>query len=131
MKVLLLKYEWPPLGGGGGRVASDLAKQLSTKDKCFFDVATSRFGDLPYLEKMDNNIRIFRVWSGRKDKAIGRTWEMLFYLWFGFWQSRKLIKKNNYSLIHCHLLIPTGILALIIKRLYRLPLGTREVLNSY
>ena len=121
MKILLLNYEWPPLGGGGGRVASDLAKQLSTKDKCFFDVVTSRFSDLSYFEKLSNNIKVFRVWSGRKDRAIGKTWEMAFYLWFGFWQSRKLIKQNNYNLAHCHFLIPTGILALIIKRLYKLP----------
>jgi glycosyltransferase involved in cell wall biosynthesis len=116
--VLYLNYEFPPLGGGAAPVSYAIAKGY-VDSGYKVDVVTMAFGDLPKYEKKDG-INIYRVNSLRRKKAVSGFWEHLLYLGSAWIQLQKLLRKNTYSFCHCHFLVPTGILALFVKKIYRI-----------
>lgn len=119
-KILLLNYEFPPLGGGAAPVSFELAKNLAETGKYEIDVVTMGFRGLPEKEKISENFRIFRVKCWRSKKEMCHPWEQLSYLF----AARKFLNKNQkkYDIIHAHFLIPTGILAVHFSQKWKIPL---------
>ena len=64
MRILLLNYEFPPMGGGAGRATYNIAKEFS-KDGDDVHVLTSKYKDEKSIEILDG-IKIHRVKSMRK-----------------------------------------------------------------
>jgi len=120
-RILVLNYEFPPLGGGASPVSYELAKRLSETGDFDIDVVTMGYKGLPQYEEVNRNFRIHRVRSWRSKKEICHPWEMIPYLVFGYFKCKELIKKNKYDICHCHFIIPTGILALKLKKKFGLP----------
>jgi glycosyltransferase involved in cell wall biosynthesis len=123
--VLVLNYEFPPLGGGASPVSYEIAKGYVASGFSV-DVVTMAFGDLPRYEKRDG-LTIYRVASGRRKKSVSTFWEQLAYLFSAFFTVRRLLSKKQYAFCHCHFLVPTGILALVIHRLY----GLKFIVTSH
>lgn len=123
--VLVLNYEFPPLGGGASPVSYEIAKGYAAAGYSV-DVVTMAFGDLAKFENRDG-LTIYRVASGRRKKSISTFWEQLAYLFSAFFIVRRLISRKQYSFSHCHFLVPTGILALVIYRLY----GLKYIVTSH
>jgi glycosyltransferase involved in cell wall biosynthesis len=65
MRILVLIHEYPPVGGGGGRVAQDLCQGFVQHghEVC---VLTAQCGDLPAQEDQDG-IQIMRINSWRRE----------------------------------------------------------------
>ena len=59
MKILMLNYEFPPLGGGASPVSYNLAKEL-VKQGHSIDVVTMGFKGLKRFEVVDG-INVYRV----------------------------------------------------------------------
>ena len=75
MKILMLNYEFPPLGGGASPVSYEIAKgyaKLGHK----VDVVTMGYKNLPKFE-IKEGINIFRVKCWRSKKEICHPWEQL------------------------------------------------------
>jgi len=120
-RILLLNYEFPPLGGGASPVSYDIAKGLSETGEFNIDVVTMGYKLLPAYEKLNDSFRIYRVKSLRSRKEICHPWEQLTYLLFGYFKCRSLLKRNYYDICHTHFIIPTGILSYILKKQFNLP----------
>lgn len=120
-RILLLNYEFPPLGGGASPVSFELAKKMSETGLYDIEVVTMGYKDLPSYEVINDYFRIHRVRCWRSKKEICHPWEQLTYLISAWKKCRDLISKNSYDLCHCHFIIPTGILALNLKRVFGLP----------
>jgi len=118
MKILVLNYEYPPLGGGASPVSQEIAHQY-VKHGHRVDVVTMGYGDLPQQEN-DQGVNVYRVKCWRSKKEICHPWEQLSYLRAAWPVCRKLVQENNYDFCHCHFIIPTGILARQIKKKYGL-----------
>lgn len=119
MKILILNYEYPPLGGGGGRVARDLAGEW-VKMGHSVDVVTSHFKNLKKFERL-NGVNIYRVpIFGRKDLWSATFLSMFAYLFSGFWRGFWLCRKNKYDLLNTHFAIPTGPLGLILSKIFHI-----------
>jgi len=114
-KLLVLNYEFPPLGGGASPVSFELAEELS-KNGFDIDVVTMGFRGLSEYEEINKNLRVHRVKCLRSKKEVCHPWEQSTYLASGYKKCRELIKKNEYKLCHCHFIIPTGLLALRLKK---------------
>jgi glycosyltransferase involved in cell wall biosynthesis len=56
----------------------------------------------------------------RSKKEICYPREQLTYLFSAYFRARKLIKKHKYDICHCHFIIPTGVLAWMLKRKFGL-----------
>ncbi|MEA3232886.1 MAG: glycosyltransferase family 4 protein [Thermodesulfobacteriota bacterium] len=118
-KLLILNYEYPPLGGGGGRVSHSLAKGFKQKGY-EVDVITSKFKGLPNFETVDG-IQIHRVaiW-GRIKKQTATFLSMFFFLFFAFLCGVSLCSKNKYDFINTHFVVPTGPLGFLLSKLFHL-----------
>jgi glycosyltransferase involved in cell wall biosynthesis len=120
-RILVLNYEFPPLGGGASPVSYELAEKLSETGDFDIDVVTMGFKGLPKYEEVNKNFRIHRVRCLRSKKSVCHPWEQLTYLVTGYFKAKELIKKNKYDICHCHFIIPTGMLALRLKNEFGLP----------
>ncbi|HMO82812.1 MAG TPA: glycosyltransferase family 4 protein [Candidatus Paceibacterota bacterium] len=121
IKILVLNYEWPPLGGGASPMSYELTKRLAEMGAYDIDVVTMHFKELPKYEEILPNLRVHRVFSLRRKKEMCHPWEQLAYLISAYFKVRSLIKGNNYHFCHTHFIIPTGVLALVLKKQFGLP----------
>ncbi len=113
--ILILNYEFPPIWWWWGVSSYDLA-QCYNKNWYNVDVITMWFKNVPKYEEYWVNI--YRVNCIRKNKTVCYPFEQLTYLISWFFKARKLIKQKHYDLCHCHFLLPTWILSLLLKKLY-------------
>lgn len=119
MKLLLLNYEFPPLGGGASHAAYHLARELVRRGHSV-DVLTGRFGDQPAEEQIDG-VRVFRVPSWRKGVHDCGLRGALSFVGFGLFALRRLLRRERYDLLHYFFGLPTGLLALYSFGVRRLP----------
>jgi len=118
-KLLILNYEFPPLGGGGGRVSFSLAKGFKQKGYDV-DVITSRYDELPRFEIVDGiNIHRVSIW-GRKKKQTATFLSMFFFLFTASLCGIKLCTKNRYRFISTHFVLPTGPLGFFLSKFFHL-----------
>jgi len=112
--VLILNYEFPPIGGWAAPVSYDISKWY-VNAWYNVDVITMKFKDFPEYENKDW-INIYRVKCIRHKKEICYPYEQLTYLISWYFKAKKLLKQKKYNVCHCHFLIPSGILALLLKK---------------
>jgi len=115
----MLNYEFPPLGGGASPVSYEIAKGY-VKLGHSVDVITMGYKDLPNFEVKDG-INIYRVKCLRSKKEICHPHEMLSYIIYAKKFLKEHMKKNKYNINHTHFIIPTGYIALWLKKNYQLP----------
>ena len=120
-RILMLNYEFPPLGGGASPVSYEIAKHLSETGEFTIDVVTMGFKGLPSYEEINPKLHVYRVKCLRKKKEICKPWEQATYLATGFFKCWELIRRNKYDINYTHFIIPTGALALVLKKLFGLP----------
>jgi len=110
MKILVLCYEYPPVGGGGGRMAHNVASALVLRGHSV-RVQTVRMPDLPAHEVRDG-VEIFRTPGFRRRADFCTVPEMLGYLVTSFLPSLRHIREWKPDIVHAHFAVPTGALAL-------------------
>lgn len=112
MKILMLNYEYPPIGGGSSNATYHILKEFKNKKDIEVDLVTSSPFDYEIIN-FSSNIKIHRLNIGKKgDLHFQLIKELLIYSWKAFWYIRKLIKKNKYDFIHAFFGIPCGYIAM-------------------
>ncbi|GLR17577.1 glycosyltransferase family 4 protein [Portibacter lacus] len=119
MKVLVLNFEYPPLGGGASPVCRNICLELQGSGH-ELTVVTMGFEGLAG-EEIDSGIKIHRISVGRKEPNMSYPLEHLRFLQKGKQFLKKHLVTHNYEVIHCHFIISTGILADWVFRKYRIP----------
>ena len=120
MKILMLNYEFPPIGGGAAPVTRELCRQLTIEGHRV-DVVTMHYRDLPPFEQIDG-FQVWRTPAIRKRPDICHTHEMASFLLGAIPRTARLVRENRYDVIHCHFIIPTGPLGWYLSRRFRIPL---------
>ncbi len=119
MRILVLNYEYPPVGGGAGTFTKALAEHLSSCGHSL-SVITMRWGNLPEHE-IHGRLEIWRVPGYRKNSSSCTPAEQFSYLREAarFLDDHPEIREAD--VCHCHFIIPDGELALYLKRKYGIP----------
>ena len=119
MKILILNYEYPPIGGGAAPVSKDLASEL-VKAGNAVAVLTMKYGDMPE-ESNEDGVMVYRLPCLRKSKSSCSPLEQLSYLY----SVRKFMKSHvelqKYDVCHAHFVVPTAEAARYIKKTYGIP----------
>jgi glycosyltransferase involved in cell wall biosynthesis len=131
LRILLLNYEYPPLGGGAGIASAALAQRLAQRG-VVVDVVTSRPARARDLERREGlscvsiapNLTLFRVWSRRRGIHQAGFFGAASYLCSAVPVARRLLRARRYDIVHIYFSLPTGAL------IPALPLGDMPVVVS-
>jgi glycosyltransferase involved in cell wall biosynthesis len=119
MNILVLNYEYPPIGGGAAPVAKSTAEMLATLGHKVV-VITMSYRGLPAYEIV-NGVEIYRLQCRRSKANICYPWEQLTYIFAAKRFLRKHLSSYSYDVCHTHFIIPTGMIAYWCKKKYGLP----------
>lgn len=121
MRILLVNYEYPPLGGGGGIAMMEIAQELARRHEVH--VLTSGVRELPKVEKHDSlNLTVHRVHVlGRSDRATASFASMAAFLPGGIRRGNRLVAELDFDVINTWFAIPSGITGAAIARKNHVP----------
>lgn len=108
MKILMLNYEFPPIGGGAAKANLCLLKEYAGRDELQVDMLTSAPKPGFKSEKFSENITIHKIGIRKKDLHFWRRTEVLEWLVKAGFYYRILLRNNNYDLAHAFFGFPTG-----------------------
>ncbi len=120
MRILMLNYEYPPLGGGAGRISMHISEELQ-KIGHAVTVITTSFDGVTEYEPMSDKPEIIRIRSKRKKIHQSNPFEM--YDWmkksWNFLKQRPL--SEQFDICFANFTIPGGWLALKINKKFNIP----------
>lgn len=119
MRILTVIYEFPPIGGGGGRAAYDICSELAARGHDV-TVLTAHMDGLAQDEVQDG-FRVVRIPSRRTEAFVASFEAMLFYILVGFGKGLDLIAYARPDVIHTHFAVPSGALAFVLSLLTGIP----------
>ncbi len=119
MKILVLCHEFPPLGGGGGRVARDIAIGLARRGH-EIRVLTDHLNGLPPDETIEG-VRVERIPAGRRAAYRAEFTEMARYDLAAFQSGLRIIREWKPDVIHAHFAVPAGAAAFALSKLTKVP----------
>lgn len=119
MRILTVIYEYPPVGGGGGKVAEDICRKLAARGH-EMGVLTAHWGDLPRHEHRDG-VHIWRIPSLRHLRYKGDMRAMLGYVLASIPAGLSIIRRWQPDVLHTHFAVPSGAAAYALSRLTGLP----------
>ena len=119
MKILVLNYEYPPLGAGAAPVCRDLVSEMA-KQGHQVTVVTMGFKGLPEYE-VQNGAEIYRLECLRRHEHSCSPLEQLTYIHNAERFLGTYLKTHSCDICHVHFVVPTGLIALWIKKNYGIP----------
>jgi glycosyltransferase involved in cell wall biosynthesis len=114
-RVLLLSYEYPPVGGGAGVAMRGLAVELARRS-VVVDVVSSGWGPAarparrPTAEVGNPGIAVYRVRSWRRGLHDAGLRGAASYLLSAWTRVRQLLRAHEYDVVHAFFSLPTGLL---------------------
>jgi glycosyltransferase involved in cell wall biosynthesis len=120
MNILVLNYEYPPLGGGAGNITKQLAENFA-KQKNKVVVITTWYNDLPENDKETNNLEVIRLKSKRKFLHSSNPIEMFSWMKEANRFLNEYLKDNKFDVCLANFSIPGGFVAKRIKKTFNIP----------
>lgn len=119
MRILIINYEFPPLGGGAGNASYHIAKSLV---RLGHDVAvlTSGFRGLA-REEVRDGFAVHRVPVVRRHQDHCSPPEMLTFILSGCYHAPRIVREFKPDVAFAFMTIPSGPVAWRLKKTKRLP----------
>lgn len=118
MRLLILNYEYPPIGGGAGVITQNIAEGLALLGHKVTVVTTWYTGEKEFTEK--DNLSIFRLKCKRKYNYQSNPIEMLSWIF----ASKKFLNKHllteQYDICIANFALPGGEVAYCMKLKFKL-----------
>ncbi len=119
MKILMLNYEYPPLGGGAGVCTKFEAEGLAAKGHQVV-VVTTWFKGEKEIEQ-SGNLKIVRLKSKRKHTYVSNPVEMISWVKKAKNYSDTAIRAQEFDICVANFAIPGGIVGKYIKTTKKIP----------
>jgi glycosyltransferase involved in cell wall biosynthesis len=108
MKILMLNYEFPPIGGGAGQAHLAILRQFTGLKELSIDVLTSAPKPGFSKQNFSDNVVIYKVGVHKKNLHFWRKIEVVEWMAKARRHYKRLIKENDYDLVHAFFGLPTG-----------------------
>lgn len=119
LKVLMVNYEFPPIGGGGGTTTRFVAKYISRLG-ADVNVITAKPVNADICDHPDG-FRIHYVGPIKNKLSGTHIPELARFALTLIYYSKAVIKKIKPDLIHCFFTLPSGSFGLYCKKVYSIP----------
>jgi glycosyltransferase involved in cell wall biosynthesis len=119
VKILTISCEYPPIGGGGATACQGLAEALVRAGHEVV-VVTSRMHGLASFEER-NGVQIHRVGGIRQRQHHSTAAEQVTQLIPTYRRAMKLVRAQDFDLLHCHFVVPGGLVGYHVWRRTGLP----------
>ncbi|MEA2715123.1 MAG: glycogen synthase [Candidatus Parcubacteria bacterium] len=119
MKIIILNYEFPPLGGGAGNASANISKELARLGHRV-TVVTTWFKDLPGKENVDG-YTVIRLHSRRHKRDRSNVAEMFHYVLLAARECARILNDDPHDRLISFFALPTGLCAWYLKRKFNIP----------
>ena len=120
MRILVINYEYPPIGGGGGFVTRDILESMAQQGH-EVTIITSAYNNLSKQELI-NGVVVFRVPVFCRTKLETASLpSMLSYVPSSIFKVLCSFKGKKFDIINTHFAIPSGPAGYIIAKILKLP----------
>ncbi|HHH12505.1 MAG TPA: glycosyltransferase family 4 protein, partial [Candidatus Moranbacteria bacterium] len=116
MRILLLNYEYPPLGGGAANATEHILREFVGRKNLSVDLVTSAVGGREQIN-LGGGVRVFRLNIGKRNNLTQQSVvDLLRYSFSGYFFADKLLSRNRYDYIHAFFGVPCGAMARRLSR---------------
>lgn len=119
MNLLVLNYEYPPLGGGAGEISKNISENLSLQGHKVTAI-TTWFKGLAEEEER-NRIRVIRLKSKRRAYSPSNVFEMRSWIRKSKMFLGDFCKKENFDVCFANFALPGGAVAFFLKKKFNIP----------
>lgn len=120
MRILMLNYEYPPLGGGAGNITKNISQNLAQNGNQVV-VVTAWYNNLPERDEQFPNLEIIRIKSKRKHLYHSNPIEMYSWMKLTYKFLEEYLKTHDFDICLANFSIPGGYVALKIKKEFNIP----------
>lgn len=118
-RILLVNYEYPPLGGGAGNATANIAREMARQGAQVL-VVTSAFRGMPAQEESDG-VTIRRIPTVRRNEEKCAAWEMAVFMLSACLHVPLLARSFRPDAVIAFFGIPSGPSAWLIRALRGVP----------
>jgi len=111
MRILMINYEFPPLGGGAANACYYMLKEFAKRKDLKIDLVTASDKNKYQRSKFSDNITVHKLKVKKKSLHFWKMSEMLEWSVKAFFYARKLKNKKKYNLCHSWFGWPCGMIA--------------------
>lgn len=127
IRVLMLNYEYPPIGGGAANATYYMLKQFENNPNVSVDLVTSSIESFK-IDKPAKNITHHFIDIGKNNRLHQQsTADLLKYAQRGYKYAKKLALENEYDLVHAYFSVPCGYMAMKLGLPYLVSLRGSDV----
>jgi glycosyltransferase involved in cell wall biosynthesis len=119
MRILVLNYEHPPIGGGGGRLAAKVGAGLVARGH-EVRVLTAGMPHLP-AECTENGMTVRRLQAFRSREDTCSVIEMALWVVTAIPAAISEVQRWKPEVIHAHFAVPTGAVAWVVSKFTGIP----------
>lgn len=119
LRILILNYEYPPLGGGAGVVTQHLAERMAERGHKVH-VVTTWFPGEPEFQ-VQGNLTIVRLKSRRKKSFQSNPFEMYAWMRHAFRYFKQLPDEKMFDVCLANFTLPGGPVARYIQKRWEIP----------
>ncbi|MHC4948416.1 MAG: glycosyltransferase family 4 protein, partial [Planctomycetota bacterium] len=110
LRVLMLNYEFPPLGGGAGRATSYLLEAFAARGSVQVDLVTSSATSRIERVRLGPGIEAIRLPVGKRRRHYWTARELARWSSAARGHARRLARERRYDLCHCWSGWPAGLI---------------------
>ena len=120
LNILVINYEYPPVGGGGGVICKDIAEEIVSQGHRV-TVITSLMNGLE-REVTEHGVQVVRVpVILRSNQNVATLPSMLSYLPSSIMRAMRYLKEEKVDIINTHFAVPSGPAGHYISKKYGIP----------
>jgi glycosyltransferase involved in cell wall biosynthesis len=108
MNILMINYEFPPIGGGAGQAHLAILRRYAGRSDLQVDVLASAPKPGFTVQKLSENVTLYTVGVHKKNLHYWRKIEVVEWVLKATPPYRRLLRGNRYDLVHAFFGLPTG-----------------------